>query len=138
MRSNICRYVWRPFHATSLFQNVSVWHIWKNILSVVWVSESILLLLTVLLATVCTSISVSSLFLSLSLNFVTIYNNIFKQNFCNNILWQNFVTKQNFVTIFRNQWAQWQLNKKHKFCLTNFRILLIISHVCKWWNSQRL
>ena len=23
-------------------------------------------------------------------------------------------------------------NKKHKVCLTNFRILLILSHVCEW------
>ena len=34
--------------------------------------------------------------------------------------------------------AQWQLNKKHKVCRTNFRMLLILSHVCGWWNSQRL
>ena len=29
-------------------------------------------------------------------------------------------------------------NKKHKVCLTNFRILLILSHVCEWRNPQRL
>ena len=23
-------------------------------------------------------------------------------------------------------------NKKHKVCLTNFRILLILNHVCEW------
>ena len=27
--------------------------------------------------------------------------------------------------------AQWQLNEKHKVYLTNFRILLILSHVCE-------
>ena len=27
--------------------------------------------------------------------------------------------------------AQCQLNKYHKVCLTNFRILLILSHVCE-------
>ena len=28
--------------------------------------------------------------------------------------------------------AQSKLNKKHKVCLTNFRIFLILSHVCEW------
>ena len=28
--------------------------------------------------------------------------------------------------------AQWQLNKN------NFVILLILTHVCEWWNSERL
>ena len=27
---------------------------------------------------------------------------------------------------------QRQKNKKHKVCLTNFRILLILNHVCEW------
>ena len=28
-----------------------------------------------------------------------------------------------------------KINKKHNICLTNFRILLILSHVCEWSNT---
>ena len=31
-----------------------------------------------------------------------------------------------------------KINRKHNVCLTSFRILLILSHVCKWRDSQRL
>ena len=31
-----------------------------------------------------------------------------------------------------------KINKKHNVCLTNVHILLILSHVCEWWDSQRL
>ena len=29
-------------------------------------------------------------------------------------------------------------NKKHKVCLTNARIILMLNHACDWWNLQRL